>query len=220
MKGTVSICGGHTLRWTYLQWVVSLYELLPSIASRTSVLLLVNRIEERWQGIVLLTRFTWMATLKGFCRCGYSWFCVNHRKDYLRWAWFDQMKVLKRWNPPFCETFPQWLWRSELLCCEKACEKAMCRGSMDYPKKPWVACDWQQKNSNLSPATTWNWSLPTTTWTWRRSLKFQKGTQPVPHLIIVLWDSEQKAQLSCAWTPDPWNLWGNVLNLWQFVTQQ
>lgn len=108
----------------------------------------------------------------------------------------------------------------KLPCCERTCEKIMCQGNMNCPRVPIVGYDWLQENRNLSSVSIRNGILLTTTWA-RRGPSWSIKEHSLAHtLIIVLWDSEHKTQLSSTWIPDPWNLWADVLNLWQIVTQQ
>lgn len=179
---------------------MSLYKLLPLIASRTNNLLQPigygkgDRIPLPW-----LDLHVWQMW-RNFADVGIVDFVLITREIILNDADLIRWKSLKDGLHPFVR-LSQWFWRGKLSCCEKAYEEAMCQGTMDYPKKPWVACDWQQENSSLSPTTTWNWILLTTTWTGKRTLKFQKGTQSGPHLIIVLWDQTKTIVKLC---PDSW----------------
>lgn len=51
-------------------------------------------------------------------------------------------------------------------------------------------------------------------WAWKRTLSLRWDPNLGSHLVIsesrfisAWWDPEQRIQLTCAWTPDPWKLW-------------
>lgn len=138
-------------------------------------LLLANSIWQRWWDMIPLTRLYVWQMWRGFSDTGTVDFVLITLEIILGGPDIYQMKALKRWTLLFCETLPQWLWRSKFLSQEDLWE-ATWQGNVICPKEPRVAYDWQQKTGNLNPTTTRNWILPTTTWVWQRTLTFQKGT--------------------------------------------
>lgn len=90
------------------------------------------------------------------------------------------------------------------LCWERDHLARNCKWQIGIQSRPTKS---QQENGDLSPTALRSWILLATAWDWEWNSK--KEAIPAETLVVALWDSEKKTQLSYAWTPDLQKWWDN-----------
>lgn len=137
--------------------------------------------------------------------------CVNITKQIIPQEWWHSPLVII-----FCyisllysrlESF-LWLWRSKLLCFERAIWPGSEGGLQELKATP---VGTQQRNRDFSPLTARSWTLPSIWMRLEKDLQVSYGNCRLDDtLILALGDPEQRVRLSHTQIPDPWKMWSNA----------